>query len=101
MEDELEPDKDPGGAKLKAWLLTKRDGTRADIKLEAAKMSRNILSDWISQFLFALKMAMIGALFGGIASYFFSVPLVVSATAGFLTVGCIAFLSWIPGGRGW
>jgi len=100
MENELEPSNDPGGAKLKAWLLTQRDGTRADIKLETAKMSRNILSDWVSQFLFALKMAMIGALLGGIASYFFSVPLVVGATAGFLTVGFVGFISWMPGRRG-
>lgn len=99
MDNETTENTDPDGAKLKAWLLTKRDGTRSNLKDEAVQMAQGMLTDWVHQFWFALRVSLIGGILGCLASYFLSFPLFLGAGLGALLLGLLAFLSWVPGSR--
>jgi hypothetical protein len=49
MENETKQNRDPGGAKLKAWLLSRPDGTRVNLKDELRGMAKASLTDLFHQ----------------------------------------------------
>ena len=92
MEDKKEPNDDPDGVKLKAWLAARRDETKADIRSETVKMFDWLLKDLAFKVWVGLVGTIIGAGLGAAVFAFLGIDWTLGLIPGAAILGLLGFV---------
>ncbi len=87
MEHDETPGKDPGGAKLKAWLASQRESTDTATRSEIAQMFDWLLRDLAFRMQVGLVAAVVGAGVGAAAFAFYGINWTLGLISGAAVFG--------------